>query len=308
MAVAAALVLSGPLLAEGSDRPQPPCTGGGYDPARIIKACSVFLAGGTASALAGGEAYRWRGRARGEDGDPDGALEDLTKALSLDPRGTEALFFRGQVQAAQDRLELARSDFEAVLAIDPGHLFAWLDLGTVHFRQKRHISAEQAYGQAIRLQPDNAAWYEMRAWLRWSAGGLQAALDDYDKAASLSLESSDTTAPARAILLSLTGRSSEGLAGCNVVVEHYADQPAGYYCRAVISIHLKRADDAIADFDRALALARRLPDLPENHPLYGRGVAKWLKGDLAGGEADMRAAEAVDPSVAEQMARNGVKP
>jgi hypothetical protein len=41
--------------------------------------------------------------------------------------------------------------------------------------------------------------------------------------------------------------------------------------------------------------------------LYGRGVAKRLKGDIAGGEADVAAAQAISPIVADAMALVGLR-
>jgi len=57
-------------------------------------------------------------------------------------------------------------------------------------------------------------------------------------------------------------------------------------------------DDAIADFDAAL-----IADL--TFALHGRGLAKVKKGDTLGGEADIAAAKAIDPRIADLLAKNG---
>jgi hypothetical protein len=41
--------------------------------------------------------------------------------------------------------------------------------------------------------------------------------------------------------------------------------------------------------------------------LYGRAVVKRRKGDIAGSEADIAAAQAIRPNVADVMARYGIK-
>jgi len=43
------------------------------------------------------------------------------------------------------------------------------------------------------------------------------------------------------------------------------------------------------------------------YSLYGRGLAKHLKGDKAGGDADMAAAVQAMPDIADQFAKLGVK-
>ena len=58
---------------------------------------------------------------------------------------------------------------------------------------------------------------------------------------------------------------------------------------------------AIADIDQALKLRPTLASA-----LYGRGVAKIKKGENADGEADVSAAKAIKPNVAEEFARYGI--
>ena len=66
-------------------------------------------------------------------------------------------------------------------------------------------------------------------------------------------------------------------------------------------VKLGRLDEAIADYDAALKLYAKGPTA-----LYGRGVAKRKKGDVAGGDADIAAAKAIKPDVADWHAKRGV--
>ena len=61
-------------------------------------------------------------------------------------------------------------------------------------------------------------------------------------------------------------------------------------------------DKAIADYDAALRIRPK-----HANSLYGRGVAKRQKGDEAGGEADFAEAQAIRPSIVDEMSRYGVK-
>jgi tetratricopeptide (TPR) repeat protein len=73
------------------------------------------------------------------------------------------------------------------------------------------------------------------------------------------------------------------------------------YC-GLVYLRLGRFDAAIADYDVVLA---RYPKIPET--LYGRGLAKRGKGDATGAAADIAAAKAVKPDIAEVFARFGVR-
>jgi hypothetical protein len=42
------------------------------------------------------------------------------------------------------------------------------------------------------------------------------------------------------------------------------------------------------------------------YALFGRGVAKYMKGDLRGGDGDIVASQALKPDISEDMARLGI--
>ena len=60
---------------------------------------------------------------------------------------------------------------------------------------------------------------------------------------------------------------------------------------------------AIADDSAALAI-----DAKSASSLYVRGLARHKSGDAAGGDADIAAAKAIDPKIADTYAGYGVTP
>jgi tetratricopeptide (TPR) repeat protein len=62
-------------------------------------------------------------------------------------------------------------------------------------------------------------------------------------------------------------------------------------------------DKSIADYDDSLKLYPQ-----DAWVLYGRGVAKIRKNKVAEGEADMAAAAALWPPIAEEFKRRGIAP
>jgi hypothetical protein len=73
--------------------------------------------------------------------------------------------------------------------------------------------------------------------------------------------------------------------------------------RGLVYLRLNRLEDAVADYDAALKI-----DFGNAHSLYGRGVAKLLKGDTAAGYADIAGAKAAQASISEDFAKYGIKP
>ena len=59
---------------------------------------------------------------------------------------------------------------------------------------------------------------------------------------------------------------------------------------------------SIADYDGALKI-----DPNYANSLYGRGIAKLKKGDNSGGNSDIESAKAIQPDIAEDFARYGVR-
>jgi tetratricopeptide (TPR) repeat protein len=73
--------------------------------------------------------------------------------------------------------------------------------------------------------------------------------------------------------------------------------------RGLVMLRMERFADAVKAFDDVLAHNWARPE-----SLYGRGIAKLRLKDPTGGQADIRAAAAVRPSIASEFARFGVAP
>jgi tetratricopeptide (TPR) repeat protein len=140
------------------------------------------------------------------------------------------------------------------------------------YRDLRHdtVHAVADYDAAIALDPESVAGYFGRGNARRAAGDFDAALADYDQALVLWHRTSAFASPAADI--------------------HRARGDA-YRGKGDL-------DGAIAAYDAALKLIRDEPAA-----LYGRGLAKAKKGDQAGGDADVAAAKAINPAIAELLAR-----
>jgi tetratricopeptide (TPR) repeat protein len=156
------------------------------------------------------------------------------------------------------------------------------DLARTYFSRAAGYLRKRDLDRAIKdldaglaLDPNNAAALYNRAVGYETKGDPDRALKDYDAAIKLKPDH----------LKALTNRGA---------------------------IYFKKGDydHAIEDQNRVVAL--NSADPTELRPslasaLYGRGVAKLRKGENASGEADVSAAKAIKPNVAEEFARYGLR-
>ena len=72
--------------------------------------------------------------------------------------------------------------------------------------------------------------------------------------------------------------------------------------RGFAYLKLGRPKEAIGDYDAEIKINPGNP-----YSLFGRGIAKHLTGDSTGASADMAAATKINSSIAETMAKLGIR-
>jgi tetratricopeptide (TPR) repeat protein len=127
------------------------------------------------------------------------------------------------------------------------------------------------------------------------------AIGDYGEA--LKLKPDHMVLVSRCLEYAIVGELQAALADCNESLRILPAVPFVLGTRGLVRLKQGRFDEAIADYDMGLKIHAKDAIL-----LYGRGVAKRRKGDLAGGDADIAAAKAMRADVAELVAKWGVSP
>jgi tetratricopeptide (TPR) repeat protein len=138
--------------------------------------------------------------------------------------------------------------------------------GQVFAEKQKFALATEDFGRAIQLNPNDTEALNNRCFTRAVLGQLDAALTDCTAALRLRPK--------------------------------YVD---ALDSRGLTHLKLTQLDRAIADFDAALRLNPKLASA-----LYGRGKAKIMKGDTAGGNADIRAAKAINSGIDREFESYGV--
>jgi Flp pilus assembly protein TadD len=115
-------------------------------------------------------------------GRPGDAVGLLNEILERRPNDVRALWMRAEINIRRGRFEVARSDLEAALSIDPGQPGILHALGGVCHALGDHEAAESHLLQATAVNPQDARlWYSL-GLVCHGAGRYQAALRAYDHA------------------------------------------------------------------------------------------------------------------------------
>ena len=125
-------------------------------------------------------AWRMRAQARSFNGEHDGAIEDLTRAIRLDP-SSEGYSARGNALRMKGELEKAIRDYDEAIRLDPESGMAFNNRGSAWYVKKEFDKAIQDYSEAIRLDPNDTLALNNRAGAWHDKGDLDKAIQDYNE-------------------------------------------------------------------------------------------------------------------------------
>jgi tetratricopeptide (TPR) repeat protein len=206
--------------------------------------------------------YRTEGRELMEHGKLKAAGEHLAKAIELDPTDFWATFALGQTHYHRRDDRAAAAAFDQCVALDPTVPGAYYNRGLALLRLQQFQKAEDDFNRVIGAKADWAEPYLNRAAAREALGLFDPAADDLTKALDLGY-------PPTAVLL--TRSRVYARAGKPDLAERdraagMAGTPTddrGWITRGMARMpkdpaaKLEAYRDALADFDRALALNPR---------------------------------------------------
>ena len=106
------------------------------------------------------------------DGDIEGASQQVERALQQNPAETEAHYYRGVIARQHGDLPGAIKEMEIVVAANPQHVLAQGELGTLSLQMGNLDDARKAFEQAVSVRPDVPENHYQLA-LAYSRLGLQ---------------------------------------------------------------------------------------------------------------------------------------
>ena len=158
-------------------------------------------------------------------------------------------------------------DLDEAIRRNPRDADAYFNRGQTYAKRGAYDRAIPDFGQAIRINPKDAEAFNDRCWTRAIIGQLREALADCNKALALQ--------------------------------PNFAD---AFDSLAFTYLKMGNVRRAIMFYDVAL---RGNPE--QASALFGRGKARVKAGDADGGGADIEAAKAIKPDIAEEFAHYGIR-
>jgi tetratricopeptide (TPR) repeat protein len=238
------------------------------------------------------------------------ALADLSKAIELDPNGSDYLFDRAKIYMQTGQTPLALADLDAVLALKPQSMEAYISRAQIRLGQKNNAGVLADLDAAAALAPPRGDVRLSLAQLYAGAESFAAAIKQWD----LWIESHPVDSRfvgalgERCYLKALQNQDLPGgLSDCNRALAlanmRNPDNATLWANRGMVRLRQGAYEKAIADFDDALEKQ------PKNvRALYGRGVARIRQSKRQEGESDIDAAVRLSPKIKENLQAYGIGP
>jgi tetratricopeptide (TPR) repeat protein len=216
-------------------------------------------------------AYFFRAYIKNQLNDPQGALADCDKAISLNPQAAVYTIYILRGTLKQEKLndsQGALADYDKAIALNPQAAIAYSNRGFLRYQKLNDPQGALVdFNQALALNPQSAVVYYNRGTLKYQKlNNPQGALADYNQAISLNPK----------------------------LAEAYSN-------RGLLKNSINDSKGALADYDQAISLN---PKLAEAY--YNRGNLKYVKlNNPQGALADYNQAVSLNPKLAEAYITRG---
>lgn len=205
--------------------------------------------------------YLAQGNLFNEQGEKQKAIDTITKALEINPNAADAYLYRGNIRLHQgDRTDVqgALADIDKALTINPKHFSALNTRCTIRTNLKNYEGALLDCNKALGINPNLSNLYNQRASVRKASGDLQGAIQDYSEAIELRERygqeaQSGTNYANRADARFAVGDRKGALEDMNKAVK-LAPNAINYNVRGQLRLTLSDLEGAKADLQKAADL------------------------------------------------------
>jgi len=238
------------------------------------------------------------------------ALADLSKAIERRPDEPEYYFERANAYWANGQADLALADYDHVLSLKDDYLAAYLRRAELHLQKKNTSAAMADLDSLNRLAPPQSDLRFALAELYLHEEQFPAAIAQYDLWINNHPDDSRmfSALGGRCFANALQNQDlARSVRDCNAAIR-LADKknPATarlFWSRGIILWRQGDYHKALSDFDADLKIEPK-----SARALYGRAAAEARLNKKTESDADIAAAQTLDPKISERYLKYGVVP
>lgn len=184
----------------------------------------------------------------------DDALLDFNRAIELDPKLVPSYVYRGYIFGFRTEFESALQDLDQAVSLDEQNSTTYYIRATVYQKQKQWDNALQDINRAIEIDPNSAEHYILRGNLYSNyLAQIDKAETDYNQAISLEPDLSKTSL-ARGVFYTQQENWDLALKDLNHSIKLNSQNAQAYFSRGNVYALQERWEEATKDYERALEL------------------------------------------------------
>jgi tetratricopeptide (TPR) repeat protein len=185
----------------------------------------------------------------------DLALSDYNKAIEINPNYAEAYYNRGILYKNLQKYDLALSDWNKAIDINPNYAVAYNNRGLVYYNQQKYELALADYNKTIDINPNYAEAYNNRGNLYSDLQKYELALADYNKAIEINPNFAEAYYN-RGNLYSDLQKYELALSDYSKAIEINPNYADAYNNRGVLYRLQEKYELALSDYNKAIEINR----------------------------------------------------
>lgn len=223
--------------------------------------------------------YSQRGLLKLQEGNFDGAVQDFSQVLILNPTSSFAYVNRGVAKKKLGQFNEAIEDYTKAIQIDKNCSDAYLNRGLAYFHKNMNTQALEDYHIVIRLDPSPIVFYNRGlVWARIKK--FKEAIEDFNRSLQIDPQYRNAYIDRGLVYFQLK-EFDLAKADYNQALLLDPKEYRSYLYRGVLKRNMGDLDGAIQDYDETIRLNPKAQDAYSN-----RANAKDIKGDYAGAISD----------------------
>lgn len=210
--------------------------------------------------------YLGRARLRLEEKDTVGARQDIDKALSINSNAVNGYVMRADIAISSCKdYPAALEDMDKAIKLQPKYAGFFINRAYLRYMTDDFQGAFADYDYALQLEPRNTMALFNRGVLRAEVHDTNRAIDDFTSVLNINRDDYKTLYN-RAILLADIENYDAAIEDLDRVIEAFPDFAAAYFVRFDVKRRKGDLRDAEKDYDRSLSLAKTRVRINSNSP------------------------------------------